>query len=503
MLRNTAQADDSLPIAQQSTVGTIQVGKLTPGAATVRTRADLAKEYITVRVENTLNSLSKLPNAFDDITCDIGIDVYRQMLRDGEVAASFRMLVNAVVAKKAKANPPDTLSPSSPRWEAAKQVAEFWQWQMDNMSRPFNQILEDIVDSALAEGSAVGEVSWAYQGNGKYLGRIVAANVGKRPLINSSFVVDRFNNLIGLLPENRPGIFTPANLYIPMIDGQTVDLNYVVPRVHFIIASWNPEAGDPRGRSLLRGAYEAWYLKRNLMALWLDWFEKYVKPWFWGTISKDALPACDENGNTIYPTTWLANAIKQMMDCSVGAFPAGTDIHFAEVKAQNGEFERAVNYADQLITRAITGQNLATSSAEYQTNASSKTHQDALSMLIVSIKRWISDIVTRDLFRAGTLINFGEDAEDLVPHLDLGDGDGFPISLEQSVDALATLPVEAWDWEDLRARYDVPVDLEVVGRMREAFMSGDTPVSVRNVRERLTNGKIISTGAASDSGGES
>jgi hypothetical protein len=89
-----------LPVVQESQV-TIQAapGDLpAPQNVTVGAPADLARPYLAANINAYMAMLSALPQAFDDLSKQFGIDIYDQMLTDSEVAASLDVIVYAAVA---------------------------------------------------------------------------------------------------------------------------------------------------------------------------------------------------------------------------------------------------------------------------------------------------------------------------------------------------------------------------------------------------------------------
>ena len=79
--------------------------------------------------------------------------------------------------------------------------------------------------------------------------------------------------------------------------------------------------------------------------------------------------------------------------------------------------------------------------------------------MILTVRNWLGDQVRRDVFRPIVLANFGDDAERFTPLLDLGDGDGFPISATE----VASLAAVGWFTDDQMAVMDKRLGLPVRG----------------------------------------
>lgn len=457
---------DGPTLVSSTDISTPQFASMSPSSATVRTKADLSKEYVVARLDTLPNILRTLPTAFDDLSCDFGIEGYRRMLQDYEVAASLGVLVLATTAQEPTITPPVT--PDKPEYAVAKRIAEFIQRQIERLDHPFSETLEELLD-ALSEGSAVAEFEVERAKSGIDEGLFVLKGINKKPLEMTRFQVDAYNNIVGIVPT-RVGANTPFASYVPLLtNGQTTDLQWSLPRDKFVVFTWNHRSNDPRGQSILRAAYEPWYAKQCAIKAWIHFLQLNGEPIMVGEVGPSALDVCEigEDGKetTYKPTQYLSMVMASAGPGARLAVPSGTKLSFLQATANGEAFAKIIEWADRSIIRAILHQHLATGEGQHQARAAADVHKDTLGLEIMRIKNRLSDRVRRDLFRPLVRWNFGEKYEHLTPKLDLGDGDGFPTTLGEALEFARIAPSEAVDWQTMRQKFNVPVLQDYAARV--------------------------------------
>ena len=444
-----------LPVVQESQV-TIQAapGDLpAPQNVTVGAPADLARPYLAANINAYMAMLSALPQAFDDLSKQFGIDIYDQMLTDSEVAASLDVIVYAAVA-----TPPvvdAALPPDDPDYGMAVLVADFVREMMDSLSISLQDTLRVLVRQALAYGTALGELIFEATGDAWLISDIRVAD-----LRQFSLIVDGFNQVHGIAPTMLHERF-PVGAMMPIHDGQVLD--NVMPRSKALLLAWQPTGSDPRGKSLLRAAYAPWWAKQQIINEMVTWFARFAQPSIWGTTAEGAQDICITNpdgSQTIErPTDQLLAALMQFRNASAIALPYGSQVNTINVSESGAVFFAGLDWADNAIRRSILKQHLATGEGQHQARAAAEVHQDILGLMILTVRNWLGDQVRRDVFRPIVLANFGDDAERFTPFLDLGDGDGFPISATE----VASLAAVGWFTDDQMAVMDKRLGLPVRG----------------------------------------
>lgn len=416
--------------------------------ARVRLHADPTREYVPSRTQGYYPFLQALPPWIDDISQQFGMQVYQQMLVDPVVYASLGLYRLAVIADDWELIP--SLSRDEPDYDVAVRMRNIVQENLDNLETPYLNILEQHLQ-ALAFGSSINEQIYKVE-----KGQLRLKDIRDKPLQNSIFVVDSFYNTVGILTQRFPGQNFPAGSYIP-IDFSAIgmtkpdeafDLSNVIPgmlpRYLFSILTNEIKLNDERGHSALRAAYQAWWLKQQIVAEHLKMLSQFGSPSVVGKTAPNATAQqfVDSNLNvTIDPATGLpmqrtaeqilATVLEELQNGSSIVVPNGSEVDALETHGDGEAFINALNFYDTQIVKAITYQSLATQEGIHQARASSETHQDILSIGIKRRKHWLAEQQRREVYKRLLMYNFditGKHIERYVPKLSLGQGDGFPIS---------------------------------------------------------------------------
>lgn len=408
----------------------------------VVTEADITRDYVASSFMGFLPVLQALPYAFDDLTCEFGVEVYERMAQDAEVSSALDVMVFASTASDAKVYP--SLEPDHADYEMAANVAEFFTGMIDELETPLTAVRKQMVSQALTFGSSVAELDFdiaPLPAAGDDAVAMVVRNIRPTAPKETAFVVDGFDRLVGVIPTKMPGLTLPVGSMIPLSTNGAQLMKNIVPRAKFLVMTWNPKSNDPRGRSALRGAYTAWWAKQQIINEMLSWFAKFAQPSLWATTAPDAIASCytDSAGNEIRkePTEVLLEALTRFRNASVMALPHGSTVNAINMSDGGANFLAAIDWANREITRSILKQHLATSEGQHMARAAADVHQDVLSLIIISLKQWQADAIRRDILRPLTVANFGEQYKHLTPKLDLGDGDGFPVSVAEVAQLMA------------------------------------------------------------------
>lgn len=413
----------------------IQTPGLQPATAraTISLTVDASKQYVSRRMYGLMPSLSTLPSRSDEVTRELGLDVYERMAVDGEIAAGLDLLCSAATVAPLVISP--WVGSDHIDFPIAEKIAGYFNW-MFSLSKTSPRVWgKAMIREALAYGNGVGEILFDIQQDGPWKGFLKVKDISYLSINDQLFVVDNYNNVIGLLPVKQLHMTQPAGAFFPL--SQTGDnsksLESVIPREKFIVLTWEPRSGDPRGQSQLRKVYTPWYMKQQTLDLMLVWLKKFAIPSYWGTVPENAQPICYIDPTTgaeitIKPTEELLQAMQQLGNAAVVALPHGSQLN-QFVASQGGQvFLDVLSWADRQITRGLLMQHMATSDSEHMSRSSSATHQDVLSLFIVQLRMLLADQIRQDILIPLTRANFGAEYEHLAPRADFGDGDGFPIT---------------------------------------------------------------------------
>jgi hypothetical protein len=416
--------------------------------ANIRLHADPTREYVPSRTQGYYPFLQALPPYIDDISQQFGMQVYQQMLVDPVVYSSLGVYRLAIIANGWEIVP--SLTRSDPDYEIAFKMCQFVRENIENLETPYDNILEQHLQ-ALAFGSSVNEQIYYVDHD-----RLRLKDIRDKPLQNSIFVVDSFYNTVGILTQRFPGQNFPAGSYIP-IDfsaigmtkpNEAFDISNVIPgmlpRSLFSILTNEIKLNDERGHSALRAAYQAWWLKQQIIAEHLKMLSQFGSPSVVGKTAPNAVAQqfLDSNLNPITdPATGLpmqrtaeqllAEVLESLQNGSSIVVPSGSEVNTLETHGEGAAFINSLNFYDRQIAQAITYQSLATQEGMHQARASSETHQDILSLGILRRKQWLATQQRREVFKRLLMYNFdmtGKKIARYVPKLSLGLGDGFPMS---------------------------------------------------------------------------
>jgi hypothetical protein len=419
------------------------------GDAHVRLHAFPTKEYVPSRTMGYYPFLQALPPWIDDISQQFGMQVYTQMLADPVVYASLGVYRLAIIANGYEIVP--SLTREEHDYDVAAKMCDFVKENIDNLETPYDNILEQHL-MALAYGSSVNEQVYKVENRKLYL-----KDIRDKPLQNSIFVIDSFFNTVAILTMRFPGQNFPAGSYIP-IDFSAIgmtkkdeafDLSNVIPgmmpRFKFSILSNEIKLNDERGHSALRAAYQAWWLKQQLVAEHLSMLSKWASPSLVAKTAPGAIaqtfvdsnlnPLLNVDGTPMQKSaeTLLAEAIADFQNGSAVVVPSGSEVDAIATAGDGMAFVNALNFYDTQIVKGITYQSLATQEGIHQARASSDTHQDILTLGILRRKQWLANQQRREVFKRLLMYNFdltGKRIARYVPKLNLGLGDGFPTSPE-------------------------------------------------------------------------
>ena len=401
----------------QSTVTVDQVNRIAD--------ADPTREYISGGNDNFVTPLlvRTLQNAFDDITGDFGDDVYEQMMRDPAVSSSVQTLKTLTMAEPLKANCA-VEEADAPNYAKAKEYSDFIQWCLDNPERPLVEVLEEMLD-ALWRGSYVAEVVLRDQETGKYKGKQTLKKLAPKNPKRYWMVVDRFFNLLGIVRK-----------YAFEIDytKMTFQGHALVPRDHIAVMTFWGVGGDPRGGSILRPAYNAWYVRQQAWPAYLKWLVQWATPSLIGTTPEGVggtVPVMDPTGT--FPLTHPdgsmvtespeAAMLRAMLGFQGGgsamAIAGGSKMDKIQSTGEGQAFTEGFDMLRREIVLAILRVTRVTLEAKHGSKADSSDAHDILELFCDWIKQHVVAMITRDVVKPLMLNNFGPDSLELMPKISL------------------------------------------------------------------------------------
>lgn len=444
----------------------------------VTARADPSREYVSAHsarnpaLANYAAWVQSLPAYIDENTRDFGADLYERMMLDPQVSSTVDILRMGATDDGIQLNVPEDAPEAE--GELGQEIVDFCQYNLDNLQTPLSQLLYELTEGVYTGYKAaeqVYEVGSAPQRAGPSL---LLRDIKCKPNDAARMVVTDKNDFLGFIPQ-KPG-YSLGNVGVVQVteDGTIPDL---VPRSKFVVFTYCPRNNDPRGTSILRSVYTAWWLKMQLLPEYLAYLSTYAAPPIHGTTAENAQPTTDPDDPTItlYPSDEMKTALEALRNMGVVVTPYGSTVAFLQVNGEGKVFLEAFSLFDKQIAKGVTKQTLATEEAEHMARAASTTHQDVLAMPVDQIVGTLLRVVRNDILRPLVLYNYGEGALHLVPEVTVAtveqqDRAQYMASVASLV--RAGYPFTDEQYQALDEEFNIPVrDLEAMQQEREEARS--------------------------------
>lgn len=365
-----------------------------------------------------------LPHYLDDLSTDFGWEIYQSMQRDAVVRAALTVL-KASVLEDAVNLAPAVDDPDDPQHDLAATIRDFCDDTLQSLDTPIDAVLWDMLD-ALALGSRVAEQVYALRPvDGTQ--RLVLTALKVKPLASTAFVTDSYNNVLGLVAV-IPGV--GYSLLQNTFIGDLGSVPNLLPREKFAVLSFRPQHGDPRGTSILRSAYQAWWHKMQLWPEYMKYLTQFASPIPVGVAGPDAVAQIDPvTGVQVTPEQTLLAALQGIRNGAAVAVPNGTTVTLHYSPGAGSAFVEAFDHYDRQMTVAILGQTLATGEGRHNARAAAQVHQDILDTLVRQLKQFVVRMIRHDILTPLIAYNWGDAAaRDLVPAVSLGETESTDLS---------------------------------------------------------------------------
>jgi hypothetical protein len=382
-----------------------------------RPKVDPVREYIAGGGGGfPLVGQQVLAKGVDDLSRDLGLNVYEAMLHDSTVASAVAILITGVLSGEfqllpaIRADATEIVEPGSDRERdinLAQEIRDFCQRNIDRLNQPIKMICHELL-YAMVLGCKLAEKVFE-QGEGEDADKLVLKIVRTKRNAAWEFVVEPTGDVVA-------------------IRAMTFDLGQRdLPPEKFLIVSWMPRDGDPRGRSILRPAYNGWNLKINLFKHYNKYLEKFGCPTIIGVTSPDARDEVEltdngvPTGRMITPTEAMAQMLARLDGGSYAAVPYGASIHPIQPNNNGNAFLQAFQLFKTEILEAILITSRSVMPARHSSKADSETAQDTVGQILLYGREMLEDVFHDQLFWQLVMINYGKDKADLyTPHVSLG-----------------------------------------------------------------------------------
>lgn len=397
-----------------------------PKEATVRLDADLTAKYLGRGMMGISPYLEVLQTSnADSLLCEHGYSIYRRMSQDPEIDAGLNVLIQSTSSQPLKATPGITYD--NPNYTFAQDLSTFINWMFDRID--IDQWRKEALRGCLTFGNSVTELDWDI-----YDEHAIICGLRLQQPENYGLIVDRWGEVYGAAPIGQAIAFPLSNL-VPLSTQHQTILKGAVPRYKLSVWTWEKKGTDPRGTSALIPVYIPWWSKQRAIEEWSCWIGRFAQPSIVGITGPDALTECTidpKTGREIKkePTEKLFDALSQFASASILSVPNGTDVKLLQVNGGAEAFISSINLFNKEISRGLLGQHLATGEGDNQSRAAAEVHALVLRMKINSTRRFIARQIQKDIIEPVIEANFG-DVGDAMPKVNLGDSDGWPLTLTE------------------------------------------------------------------------
>ena len=393
----------------------------------------IQKEYVSGgSIQAAILAIRRaLPQYVDDLTKTEGIDLYERMMTDPVVESSVETIRLSVLDDGVSFVPAVIYKPFDKSTDKSKEAdaktAEDYRLFIE---RCFDGMAGDVASELLdctTEGYKASEITLK-SGLGEDKGRLVIKSIKGKHKRKIAFVVDDLLNVDGLIGvihnQINPLVSWGENGYDP-----ATAPNFI-PRWKFVLASFRPRNGDPRGTSILRSAYNAWFIKTQVLPDYFKYLKQFATPGIIGKTpvdngSGEYTPKTNSDGtimtdafdNPIMITAEMAlfNCLLTWLNGSVLAVRGGTEIDLLKSEGDGTAFLNAVDYFDKQIAQAILGTPKATQEGKGGDKGGSSVAQDIIGLRVAHLKELISRVIYQDIVKLLIRVNFGDDAVRLAP----------------------------------------------------------------------------------------
>lgn len=440
-------------------------------------------------VKTGVNGASTLSSTPDDLMAEFGYQIYNQMARDPKIAKCVKLLKISILGEGVNFIP--NKSDNDPEYENAKMISDFCTYAVKGMKKPLKVVLEQMLD-AIKYGHKIAEVVYKTEYIEEFKGTFLTLDsIKPKPIGLARFVVDDSFNILGIIGTNKIKNNTSTSekdylrieqvsnkniknkngeIFIKAQDGE----EYVFMNTDkFMVLSVDTEDEDPRGRSMLRSAFNFWHLKQQVIPEYLRYLLTCSIPLLIGytpaeegqqpPVVRDSAGEIvrDSAGRPVVMNreAALREALMQARNATTLALKGGSKVQEIGANGSGIPFYKAIEVFDSQIEMSIILQTLATSESRFNTRAASETHMTVLDQLVASLKESVADMLTYYLLRPLITFNFGKNYLKYMPVVGLGDSER--RNFVSDAQAIASLYAAGYLSEDQKRACDQMLQLPV------------------------------------------
>lgn len=295
-----------------------------------------------------------------------GLKIYDEIKRDTFASACLTKRNKHLTAREWEVDAGATGATSVTGGEAPADIeaASFVREVLDSL--PFDRICEDLSGGALLKGFAISEIVWARRGDNRIVPEAVVSHDQRRFAFGE---------------DGRPRL----RIWTDMHEGiELPDRKFITHR-HGVVGN------NPYGLGLGHQLFWAVFFKREGVAFWLHFLDKFAGPTVVAQTPYGMLS--DEQNRLLY-------SLADIRTSSAITVPVDTDVKFLEA-ARSGSvsYQDWMAYWDKQISICILGETLTTDIGDKGSRAAAETHAGMLDLLVDSDADHLSDTLHETLVK--------------------------------------------------------------------------------------------------------
>lgn len=363
-----------------------------------------------------------LSRTTDEVATEFGGDrLWDLMEHDPTIASALWAIVYAAVGPigltAAASGSPDLEAEVPPEVVEAEEAVALVNACTDGMEREPEAVLAELAVDALKYGCMLAEQVYEVIDGGEFAGMLRLKALKVKPRLVWQFVVDAFNTTVGFLCQSAWG-----------------GGFQVLPPAKFLVIAWGRRKGDPRGRSILRAAFNAWNILVQLWPQLFQFLNRFASPGLVGKAGKDerARPGYPTDGVPVPSTGQVdvspeRNFLKAILGFQQGkAIVIGPEDELTalETNANGDAFMKAIALLKREMTQAILLAVRATMESEHGSKADSETAQDLMGLVSAALRKLLCGEYRRQVVYPILLYNKGKDYADRnLPSVAMGEAE--------------------------------------------------------------------------------
>lgn len=302
-----------------------------------------------------------------------GLKLYQDMLRDPYVKAALYHKSLSIT------NNGFTIDPVEGD-KQSEEIAEALEWNLkEGLRGTFTQVVQDMMKATI-DGYSIAEKNWKKL-EGKYKGKIGYHSIKGKTPYQVKLGLDEYNNITSITNQRDGAMQT--------FEGDELD--------KFVIYSYMPQYSDPHGRSDLRSAYRAFWVKDTMMQLAAVYGERYAMGFI---LAKVPANFSNDDQDEVF------DIVKTLQAETAMVMPEGVDIEHKEAKGSaHNVYESLIELCNKEIVTGILGATLPMI-AESGAREATREQGDTVSLFIKYLTQEIEDVIQEHIVQPWVDLNY-------------------------------------------------------------------------------------------------